>query len=90
MTKGAKMEEKNSWQKGSGKKGGKGQEKSGKGETKMFWTCGKTGHIAGWCRKGGNKNLYVTQMKMTVRTLKNQLKIKRISRHGAYWKRAKK
>ena len=34
---------KNPWQKGSGKKGG---------------TCGKTGHIAAWCRKGGNKNLF--------------------------------
>ena len=22
------------------------------------WTCGKTGHFAGWCRKGGNKHLY--------------------------------
>ena len=27
--------------------------------------------------------------KMTVRTPKNQLKMKRICRHGAYWKRAK-
>ena len=26
---------------------------------------------------------------MTVRTLKNQLKMKRICRHGACWKRAK-
>ena len=32
---------------GSGKKGSKGQEKSGKGETRARWTCGVTGHIAG-------------------------------------------
>ena len=49
---------KNSWQKGSGRKGGKGQEKGGKGETRTCWTCGKTGHIAAECRKGSNKNLY--------------------------------
>ena len=48
---------KNSWQKGSGEKGGKGQEKGGKGETRTCWTCGKTGHITAWRRKGGNKNL---------------------------------
>ena len=42
----AKMEEKTPWQKGSGKKGGKGQEKGGKGKTRTCWTCGKTGHIA--------------------------------------------
>ena len=52
----AKMEEKR--QKGSGKKGCKGQEKSGKGENRTCWTCGKTGHIAAWCGKGGKKNLY--------------------------------
>ena len=49
---------KDPWQKRSGKKGGKGQEKGGKGETRTCWTCGKTGHIAARCRKGGNKNLY--------------------------------
>ena len=43
---------------GSGKKGGKLQEKGGKGETRTCWTCGKTGHIAAWCRKGGSKNLH--------------------------------
>ena len=58
--KGGKDGGKNSWHKGSGKKGGKGQEKGGKGETSTCWTCGKTGHIAAWCRKGGNKNLYAT------------------------------
>ena len=29
-----------------------------KGETITCWTCNKTGHIAAWCRKGGNKHLY--------------------------------
>ena len=56
--KGGKEGGKNSWQKGSGKKGGKGQGKGGKGESRTCWTCGKTGHIAAWCRKGGNKKLY--------------------------------
>ena len=46
---------KNSWQKGSGKEGGKGQEKGGKGENRTCWTCGKTGHIAAWCRKRRNQ-----------------------------------
>ena len=50
-SKGSKGGGKNSWQKGSGKKGGKG-------ETRKCWTCGKTGHIAAWCRKGSIKNLY--------------------------------
>ena len=27
-------------------------------ETKACWTCGKTGHIAAWCRTGGNNILY--------------------------------
>ena len=47
--KGGKDGRRNSWQKGSGKKGGKGEEKGGKGETRTCWTCGKTGHIAAWC-----------------------------------------
>ena len=47
--KGGKDGGKNSWQKGSG------QEKGGKGESRTCWTCGKTGHIAAWCRKVGNK-----------------------------------
>ena len=57
-SKGSKGGGKNSWQKGSGKKGGKGQEKGGKGETRTCWTCGKTGHVAAWYRKGSNKKLY--------------------------------
>ena len=33
--------EKKPWQKGSGKKGSKGHEKGGKGETRACWTCDK-------------------------------------------------
>ena len=55
--KGGKDGGKNSWQKGSGKKGRKGQEKGGKGDSRTCCTCGKTGHIAAWCRIGGNKNM---------------------------------
>ena len=47
--KGRKGGGKNSWQKGSGKKEAKGQEKGGKGDSR---TC-----IAAWCRKGGIKKL---------------------------------
>ena len=53
----AKIEEKTPGRKASSKKGGKGQEKGGKGETRTCWTCGKAGHIAAWCRKGGNENM---------------------------------
>ena len=56
--KGSKGGGKNSWQKNSGRKGGKGQEKGGKGEARTCWTCGKMGHIAAECKKGNNKNLY--------------------------------
>ena len=40
-----------SWNEIGGKKGGKGQDKGGKGDSRTCWTCGKTGHIAAWCRK---------------------------------------
>ena len=52
------MKEEAHGRKGSGKKGGKGQDKGGKGENRTCWTCGKTGHIAAWCGKGGRENLY--------------------------------
>ena len=48
-------------QKGNGKKGGKRQEKGVKGEARACWTCGKTGHIAASCRKGGNRKLYAIE-----------------------------
>ena len=56
--KGGKDGGKSPWQKGSGKKGGKGQEKAGERVSRTCWTCDSTGHIAAWCRKGGNKILY--------------------------------
>ena len=40
------------------KEAAKGQEKGVKGDTRTCWTCGKSGHIAAWCRKEGNNNLY--------------------------------
>ena len=41
-----------------GKKGGKGQEKGGKGDARVCWSCGKSGHIAANCVKGGwNRSL---------------------------------
>ena len=55
---GQMVKEKNSWQKGRGMKAGKGKEKSSKGEARACWACGKIGHIAARCRKGGKHNLY--------------------------------
>ena len=52
-----RLRKKTPGRKASGEKGGKGQEKGGKGETRTCWTCGKAGHIAAWCRKGGNENM---------------------------------
>ena len=46
-----------SWQKGSGKKAGKGQEKRGNGDSRARWTREKTEHTAAWCPQGGNQNL---------------------------------
>ena len=52
-SKGSKGGGKNSWQKGSGKKGGqRGRRKVAKEKRGRVGTCGKTGHIAAWCRKG--------------------------------------
>ena len=48
---------KNSWQRGSGRKGSEGQEKGGKGETRACWTCGKTGHSAARCQKRRQQKL---------------------------------
>ena len=91
--KGGKVEENAHDRKGSGKKGGKGQEKGGKGENRMCWTCGKTGHLAAWCGKGGKKNFYAMDKDDSEDTPKNtqtgRLKVKKICRHGAYWNRAK-
>ena len=46
------------WSKTGGKKGGKGQEKGGKGDIRVCWSCGKTAHIEANCTKGSwNKSL---------------------------------
>ena len=52
------VEEKKFWHVGNCKKGGKQTEKGGAGDSRTCWTCGKAGHIAASCPKGGTKNLY--------------------------------
>ena len=84
--KGGKDGGKDSWQKGSGKKGGKGQEKGGKGKTRTCWTCGKTLQLG--AGKVETKTC-TPKTKMTVGTSWSHLKEKRICKHGVYWKRAK-
>ena len=58
VAKAAKAEERTRGRKAVARKEAKGRRKGGKGETRTCWTCGKTGHIAAWCRKGSKKNLY--------------------------------
>ena len=43
---------KGEWSKTGDKKGGKGQEKGGKGDARVCWSRGKTGHIAANCALG--------------------------------------
>ena len=43
---------KGQWFKTEGKEGGTGQETGGKGDTRVCWRCGKTGHIAANCTEG--------------------------------------
>ena len=50
--KGANRAGKGQWSKTGGKKGGKGQEKGGQGDTRVCGSCGKTGHTAANCTKG--------------------------------------
>ena len=52
------VEEKIFWHVGNCKKRGKQTEKGGAGDSRTCWTCGKAGHIAASCPKGGTKNLY--------------------------------
>ena len=47
--KGANRGGKEQWSQTGGKKGGKGQEKGGKGDSRVCWNCGKTGHLAANC-----------------------------------------
>ena len=52
------MLESGQWSETEGKEGGKGQEKGGKDDTRVCWSCGKTGHIASNCTKGSwNRSL---------------------------------
>ena len=53
------MEEKTLGRKAAVRKEAKGKRKAAREKPeRVCWPCGKTGHIAAWCRKGGNKNLY--------------------------------
>ena len=53
-----RMEERTRGRRATARKEEKSKRRMAKGETRTCWTCGKTGHIAAWCRKGGNKHLY--------------------------------
>ena len=75
------------WHKG-GKKGSKGQEKGGKGETRACWMCGKTRHIAAWCRKRGNNNLYATDEDDS-ENVEEATDNEKICKHGVCWKKVK-
>ena len=68
----------------SGPKGGKGQEKGGKGDTRVCWSCGKPGHIAAKCVKGSwNRSL----TKKT--SVKKCMKTKMICMRGVSWRSAR-
>ena len=54
----AKMEGRTHGRKAVARKEAKGKGKVARETAGRCWTCGKTGHIAAWCRKGGNKNVY--------------------------------
>ena len=58
-TKGGKMEEKNSWQKGSGKQ--RGQENGGKGESRTYGTHCNLRQDTMQLGREGNTNLYVDE-----------------------------
>ena len=60
MRKAAKVErteERTRGRRAAARKEEKGKRKGGKAESRTCWTCGKTGHIAAWCRKGRNKKI---------------------------------
>ena len=40
------------WSRTCGKKGGEGQEQDGKGDIRVCWSCGETGHIAAKLHQG--------------------------------------
>ena len=58
VTKVERMEERIRGRRAAARKEAKGKRKGGKGESRTCWTCGKTGHIAAWCRIGGNTKFY--------------------------------
>ena len=58
VAKAARMEERTHGRKAAAREEAQGRREEAKGETRTCWTCGKTGHIAAWCKKGGDFNLY--------------------------------
>ena len=53
-----RIEERIRGRRAAARKEEKGKKMVAKEIPRTCWTCGKTGHIAAWCRKGGNKKLY--------------------------------
>ena len=54
---GANRAGKGQWSRTRGKNGGKRQEKGGKSDTRVCWSCGKTGHIANYVQGSWNRSL---------------------------------
>ena len=53
-----RIEERIRGRRAAARKEEKGKKRVAKEIPRTCWTCGKTGHIAAWCRKGGNNKLY--------------------------------
>ena len=79
---------KNSWQKGNGKKGGTGQEKGVKGETRACWTCGKQDTLQLGVEKVATE-ICMPLKRRTVSMLKKLSISKKSCKHGVCWKHAK-
>ena len=50
VAKAARMEERTPGRNAAARKEVKGKRKAAREKTRTCWTCGKTGHIAAWCR----------------------------------------
>ena len=61
VAKAAKMEKRTHDRRAVTRKEARGKrKKGGKRKGSACWTCGKAGHTAAWCRKGGKQNVYPT------------------------------
>ena len=72
--------------KAAARKEAKGKRKAAREKPERVGRAARQNTLQLGARKGGNKNLWT---KMTVRTSKSQLRLKRICRHDVYWKRVK-